>query len=37
MSESDYGNYSCMAENKLGTGTDSIFLSGTENIRLLSF
>jgi hypothetical protein len=32
MSESDYGNYSCLARNKLGTGTDSLFLSGTENI-----
>ena len=37
MSESDYGNYSCLAKNKLGPATDSIFLSGKLMIRLLRF
>ena len=35
MSESDYGNYSCVAKNNLGTTTDHIFLSGISMILLL--
>ena len=30
MSESDYGNYSCLARNNLGTATDYLYLSGNE-------
>ena len=33
MGEPDYGNYSCLARNNLGTATDSLFLSGTETIK----
>jgi len=29
MSDSDYGNYSCLAKNNLGTAADSIILSGS--------
>jgi len=29
MSESDYGNYSCLAKNILGTTTDYLFFSGS--------
>ena len=37
MSDSDYGNYSCVAKNNLGTATDHIFLSGIPTITIIQF
>ena len=34
MSESDYGNYSCLAKNNHGTTTDYILLSGILTLEL---
>jgi hypothetical protein len=28
MGEQDYGNYTCVARNRLGTGTDSLMVTG---------
>lgn len=29
LTEADYGNYSCVARNNLGTGTDSVMITGS--------
>ena len=28
LTEADYGNYSCVARNNLGTSTDSVMITG---------
>ena len=33
ITESDYGNYSCVARNSLGTSTDSLKITGNKTHR----
>ena len=35
LTEADYGNYSCVARNNLGTSTDSVMITGEELVRII--
>ena len=35
ITEADYGNYSCVARNNLGTSTDSVMITGEELVRII--
>ena len=35
LSEADYGNYSCVARNNLGTSTDSVMITGEQPFMVM--
>ena len=35
LTEADYGNYSCVARNNLGTSTDSVMITGEQPLVVI--